>query len=113
MRPAEQMWQRKKEARNNSMIQLLDILFDNFSTQINNYHKLSTSHKLSKTKTVDIQQNNDISLQQRKLELGKDEDSETILLSDTRYQHFSRQLGRVSTTDEINTRQLYGETVNV
>ena len=56
---------------------------------------------------------NDGILQQLKLKIQKKEYSETMLTQDTRYQHYLRQLDRMSVHDEIITRQYYDETGNV
>ena len=63
--------------------------------------------------TVAIEQNNDVILQQLKLKLQKEEYSETILIQDIRYQHYIRQLDRLSIQNDIITRQYYDETGNV
>ena len=59
------------------------------------------------------EQNNDVSLQQLKLKIQKEKYSEKILSQDTRYQHYLRQLDRMSIQGEIITRQYYDETGNV
>ena len=59
------------------------------------------------------EQNNDVNLQQLKLKIQKEEYSETILIQDTRYQHYLRQLDRMSIQDGIITRQYYDETGNI
>ena len=43
----------------------------------------------------------------------KESYSETILLQDTRYQHYCRQMDRLSVTDEIITRQYFDETGSI
>ena len=58
-------------------------------------------------------QNNGVILQQLKLEIQKEDYSETISIQDTRYQHYQRQLDLMSVQDEIITRQYYDETWNV
>ena len=63
--------------------------------------------------TVAIEQNNDVILQQLKPKLQKEEYSETILIQDIRYQHYIRQLDRLSIQNDIITRQYYDETGNV
>ena len=63
--------------------------------------------------TVAIEQNNDVILQQLKLKLQKEEYSETTLIQDVRYQHYLRQLDRLSIQNDIITRQYYDETGNV
>ena len=60
-----------------------------------------------------IEQNNDPILQQLKLKILKQEHSETILIQDIRYQHYLRQLNRISIQDEIITRQYYDEPGNI
>ena len=60
-----------------------------------------------------IEQTNDVIFQQLNLKTQKKEYSETILIQDTRYQHYLRQLDRMSIQDEIITRQYYDETDNV
>ena len=60
-----------------------------------------------------IEQKNDVILQQFKLKIQKEEYSETILLQDTRYQHYLRQLDRTSIQGQIITRQYYDEMGNV
>ena len=92
---------------------LPDILFDKFSTHNSTHHTLSGHHKLSNTNTVAIEQNNDVILQQLRLKLLKEENSETVLIQDTRYQHYVSQLDRMSTQDDIVTRQYFDETGNV
>ena len=80
----EQIWQRKKQARENPSNHLPDISFEKFGIHHNNYHKLSLYHKLSNINTVAIEQNNEVKLQQLRLTILKVEQSETILLQDTR-----------------------------
>ena len=90
-----------------------DIFFEKFTTHRSNYQELSICQKLANINTVAIEQNNDVILQQIKLKIQKEEYSETILIQDTRYQHYLRQLDRMSIQDEIITRQYYDETGNV
>ena len=109
----EQIWQRKKKSRDNPSNQLPDISFQKFTTHHSNYQKLPICQKLANTNTVTIEQNNDVILQQLKLKIQKEEYSETILIQDTRYQHYLRQLDRLSIQNEIITRQYYDETGTV
>ena len=109
----EQIWQRKKQARNNPINRLPDNSFENFTTHSSNYQHLSICQKLAIINTVAMEQNNDVTLQQLKLKIQKEEYSETILIQGTRYQHYLRQLDRMSIQDEIITRQYYDETGNV
>ena len=74
---------------------------------------MSFCQKLDNINTLAIEQNNDVSLQQLKLKIQKEKYSETILLQDTRYQHYLRQLDRMSIQGEIITRQYYDETGSV
>ena len=60
-----------------------------------------------------IEQNNDITLQQLRLKLQKEEYSETILQQDPRYRHYCRQLDRLSVHEDIIYRDYYDETGNV
>ena len=46
-----------------------------------------------------VEQNNDVILQQLRLKLLKQSYSEAILLQDNRYQHYCRQMDRLSVTD--------------
>ena len=75
--------------------------------------RLSICQKLTNINTVAIEQNNDVILQQLKLKLQKEEYSETILIQDIRYQHYIRQLDRLSIQNDIITRQYYDETGNI
>ena len=109
----EQIWQRKKQVRENPINQLPDISLDKFTTHHSNYQKLSTYQKLTNINTISIEKNNDVILQQLKLKIQKEEYSETILTQDTRYQHYLRQLDRMSIRDDIITRQYYDESGNV
>ena len=106
----EQILQRKKDARSHPTNQLPDISFEKFSTHKSDYHKLSTFQKLSYTNSIAVEQNNDVILQQLRLKILKESYSETILLQDSRYQHYCRQMDRLSVTDEIITRQYFDET---
>ena len=109
----EGIWQQKKQARDNPTHQLPDISFEKFTTHHSNLKGLSICQKLTNVNTVAIEQNNDIILQQLKLKIQKEVYSETILIQDTRYQHYIRQLDRMSIQNEIITRQYYDETGNV
>ena len=53
-----------------------------------------------------IEQNNDITLQQLRLKLPKEEYSETILQQDPRYRHYCRQLDRLSVHEGIISQRL-------
>ena len=77
---------------------------------MSDYHKLSTLQKLSYTNSLAVEQNNDVILQQLRLKILKENYSETILVQDTRYQHYCRQMDRLSVIDEIITRQYFDET---
>ena len=87
-----QIWQRKKQARENPLNQLPDISFDKFTINYSNYPTLSNSKNLANINTVAIEQNNEVILHQLKLKIQKEEYSETILTQDTRKQHYLRQL---------------------
>ena len=108
-----EIWQRKQLARENPSHQLPDISFEKFSIHHSNVQRLSICQKLTNINTVAIEQNNDVKLQQLKLKLQKEEYSETILMQDIRYQHYIRQLDRLSIQNDIITRQYYDETGNV
>ena len=60
--------------------------------------------------SIAVEQNNDVILQQLRLKILKENYSETILLQDTRYHHYCRQMDRLSVMDEIITRQYFDET---
>ena len=60
-----------------------------------------------------VEQNNDTILQQLRLKILEQDYSETTLLRDNRYQHYCRQLDRLSITGEIITRQYFDETRSV
>ena len=66
--------------------------------------RLSICQKLTNINTVAIEQNNDVILQQLKLKLQKE---------DIRYQHYIRQLDRLSIQNDIITGHYYDETGNV
>ena len=106
----EQILNRKKDARAHPANQLPDISFEKFTTHKSDYHKLSTLQKLSYTNSLAVEQNNDVILQQVRLKILKESFSETILVQDARYQHYCRQMDRLSVIDEINTRQYSDET---
>ena len=109
----EQFLQRKQQARDNPIHQLPDISFEKFTTHISDYHKMSTIQKLSYTNSIAVEQHNDIILQQLRLKILKENYSETILIQDNRYQHYCRQMDRLSVIDEIITRQYFDETGSV
>ena len=67
----EQIWQKKKEARNGPINQMPDISFEKFTTQTNNYDKYSKTQKFSNTNFVAIEHFNDIILQRLKLKILK------------------------------------------
>ena len=92
----EQILQRKKDARNHPANQLPDISFEKFTAHKSDYHKLSTLQKLSYTNSIAVEQNNDVILQQLRLKIVKECYSETILLQDNCYQHYCRQMDRLS-----------------
>ena len=99
-----QILQRKKDAMDNPANQLPDISFEKFTTHKSDYHKFSTLQKLSYTNSIAVEQNNDVILQQLRLKILKQSYSETFLVQDTRYQHYCRQMDRLSVIDEIVTR---------
>ena len=72
-----------------------------------------TLQKLAKPITMAIEQNNDITLQQLRLKLQKEEYSETILQLDPRYRRYCRQLDRLSVHEDIIYRDYYDETGSV
>ena len=109
----EQILQRKKDARAHPAHQLPDISFEKFTTHKSQYHKLSTIRKLTSINSIAVEQNNDIILQQLRLKILKEIYSESILMQDNRYQHYCRQMDRLSVTDEIITRQYFDETGSV
>ena len=112
----EQILQRKKDATAHPSNQLPDISFEKFTTHKSDYHKLSTLQKLSYTNSLAVEQNNNLQLRLKRILNGKlfkmerikilkENYSETILVQDTRYQHYCRQMDRLSVIDEIITRQ--------
>ena len=109
----EQILQRKKTARAQPVHQLPDISFEKFTTHTSDYHKLSITQKLTNINSIAVEQNNDVILQQLRLKILKENYSETILMQDHRYQHYCRQMDRLSVTDEIITRQYFDETGSV
>ena len=109
----EQILKRKKVARYHPANQLPDISFEKFTTHKSDYHKLSAVQKLSFTNSIAVEQNNDVILQQLRLKILKESFSETILLQDNRYQHYCRQMDRLSVMDEIIVRQYFDETGSV
>ena len=109
----EQLWQRKKEARSNPTNQLPDISLDKLNLHKSTQIQTSTLQKLAKPITMAIEQNNDITLQQLRLKLQKEEYSETILQQAPRYRHYCRQLDRLSIHEDIIYRDYYDETGSV
>ena len=105
----EQFLHGKKDARDNPANQLPDISIEKFTTHNCDYHKLSTLQKLSYTNSIAVEQNNDVNLQQLRLKILKESNSETILVQDTRYQHYCCQMDRLSVMDEIITRQYFDD----
>ena len=95
----EQILQRKRNARAHPAHQLPDISFEKFTTHKSQYHKLSTIQKLTSINSIAVEQNNDIILQQLRLKILKENYSESILMQDNRYQHYCRQMDRLSVTD--------------
>ena len=89
----------KKQARGSPTHQLTDKSFEKFSSNNRNYHKLSTYTKQANTNIVAVEQNNDVILQQPRLKIQKEEYPETILMQNTRYQHYLCQLDRMSIQD--------------
>ena len=86
----EQLWQRKKEARSNSTNQLPNLSLEKLSTHESTQAQTPTLQKLAKPITMAIEQHIDITLQQLRLKLQKEEYSETILQQDPRYRHYCR-----------------------
>ena len=109
----EQLLQRKKDAMDQPANQIPDISFEKFTTHKSDYHKLSTLQKLSNMNSIAVEQNKDVILQQLRLKILKESNSETIFLQDTRYQHYCRQMNRLSVMNEIITRQYFDETGSV
>ena len=109
----EQLWQRKKEARSNPTNQLPDISLDKLSLHKSTQTQTPTLQKLAKPITMAIEQNNDITLQQLRLKLQKEEYSETILQQDPRYRHYCDQLDRLSVHEDIIYRDYYDKTGSV
>ena len=109
----EQILQRKKTARTQPAHQLPDVSFEQFTTHTSDYNKLSITQKLTNINSIAVEQNNDVILQQLRLKILKENYSETILMQDHRYQHYCRQMDRLSVTDEIITRQYFDETGSV
>ena len=109
----EQIWQRKKQAQGSPTHQLSDIYLKKLSFHHCNYQKFPICQKISNTNTVPIKQNNHVILQQLKLKIQKEVNSDTILTQETRYQHYLRHLDRMSIQDNIITRQYYDESGNV
>ena len=109
----EQLWQRKKEARSNPTNQLPDISLYKLSLHKSTQIQTPTLQKLAKPITMAIEQNNDITLQQLRLKLQKEEYSETILQQDPRYRLYCRQLDRLSVHEDIIYRDYYDETGSV
>ena len=73
---------------------------------------------MSYTNSIAVEQNNDVilllKLRQLRLKKLKESYSVTILLQDHRYQHYCRQMDRLSVAaDEIITRQYFDETGDV
>ena len=106
----EQILQRKKAARDHPTNQLPDISFKKLATHKSDYYKLTTLQKLTNPNSIAVDQNNDVILQQLRLKILKENYSETNLLQDNRYQHYCRQMDRLSVIDEIITRQYFDET---
>ena len=109
----EQLWQRKKEARSNPINQLPDISLEKLSIHKSTQTQTPTLQKLAKPITMAIEQNNDIILQPLRLKLQKEEYSKTLLQQDPRYQHYCRQLDRLSVHEDIIYRDYYDETDSV
>ena len=91
----EEIWQRKKQARDSPTHQLPDISFEKIRTHHSNYQKFSICQKVANTNTVAIEQNSDVILQQLNFKLQKEDFSQTTLLQDNRYQHYLRQPDRM------------------
>ena len=75
------------------------------------FHSKNLLHtKLSQTFYASKTFLHDVILQQLRLKILEESYSETILVQDTRYQHYYRQMDRLSVTDEIDTREYFDET---
>ena len=109
----EQLLQRKKAARDHPTNQLPDITVEKLATHKSDYYKLTTLQKLTYPNSIAVEQNNDVSLQQLRLKILKKNYSETILLQDNRYEHYCRQMDRLSVMDEIITRRSFDETGSI
>ena len=109
----EQILQRKKAARDHPTNQLPDISFEKFATHKSDNYKLTTLQKLTYPNSIAVEQNNDVILQQLRLKILKENYCETILLQNNRYQHYCRQMDRLSVMDEIITRQYFDETGSI
>ena len=84
----------EKRRKNTPTNQMPDFSFQKFTTLDNNYNKINNEPS-----------NSDIILQQLKLKTLTEEYAESFLLQDNRYQHYSRQLNRLSFIDNILVRQ--------
>ena len=109
----EEILQRKKAAREHPTNQLPDISFEKFTTHKSDYYKLTTLQKLTYPNSIAVKQNYDVILQQLRLKILKENYSETILLQNNRYQHYCRQMDRLSVMDEIMTKQYFDETGSI
>ena len=85
----EQTWQWKQMAGKHPTNRPPDILFEKYT--VHKSDKLSTFQQLSNINSFAIEQNNNIILQQLRLEILKEDYSETFLLQDNRYHRYSRQ----------------------
>ena len=105
----EQIWERKKQSRNNTPTDQPKIVIDSMLVNIPTTHE-DINEKLQKTVQIVVEQSKDPLLLQIKAKLQNQEYSEEILAQDVRYRHYNSNMDRIFLKDEVLTRLYYDET---
>ena len=104
-----QIWERKKQSRNNLIRQeaviQIDTISENIKDEITNF-----TQKLRRTNQIQLKQSKDPILPQLKAKIQNEDYTEKILQQDIRYKHYLNNLDRIVLNDEIVTRQYYDKT---
>ena len=107
-----QIWQRKKQSRNNQhnteAVIHIGAISENIVDKIRNF-----SQRLRRTNQILPEQSIDPVLQQLKAKIQNEEYSKDILLQDYRYKYFLNNLDRIVLIDRIVRRLFYDETGQV
>ena len=98
----EQIWERKKQSRNNTLTDQPTIVIESMSVNIPTNHE-DINKKLQKTVQIVVEQSKDPLLLQIKTKLQNQEYSEKILAQDNRYRHYNGNMDRLILKEEVLT----------